>query len=672
VNFLYPQFLFGLLAVSIPIIIHLFNLQKPKKVFFPNVKFLKEVQQSTSNKLRLKHLLILLSRISFLIFLVLAFAQPFLASKDAEKLQGKSLVSLFLDNSFSMQNELAQEKALDVSIKSIQQLTELFPNTTSYGLLSNDFEGKDQYFRNKEKLHERISEINFSNTYRDAAAILKRQHQLMAAQGSDNKHVIWFSDFQKSTLGDLATLPLDSTVHYHWVPVQNTDIANVAIDSLWLENPFVKNSENNTLHVKVHNYGALEVRELTLKLYIDQVQVSSVVVDIAPQASVQTAFVFTVQGEGQKKASIRFEDYPIVFDNAYYLTLNVSPKIQILNLYDKEEHFVSNVYAHEAIFEADNSRSGDFDYSKIGRTNLIVLNNLKNISPALLKPLADFVREGGSLVVLPSAEADRASYEALAQQLHLSKPESVKSDTTSKTMTELLAPDFGNPFFSNIFDRKDTRMTMPFAYPVVDWGKRGVPLLKYKNNQPYLLSVASGRGTIYLFAAPLTDAVTNMHRHSFFVPLMYKIAFNSITAGEKLAYSFQEPNLAVNIESDKHTQAANAVYTLEAEDFKMIPSQWRSGAQLMLQLPAESMKAGFYELKRDGVTEKIIALNYGQEELAQLAAAHKNIKLYNIESGEQFADSFRQGNIGTPLWKYCLIGALLFLLVEILLIRFWK
>src|SRR3954463_6868420 len=104
-SFLYPLFLFGLLAISIPIIIHLFNFQKPKKVLFTNVKFLKVVKENTSNKLKLKHLLILLSRICFIIFLVLAFAQPFIESKNSEDLKGDQQVSLYLDNSFSMENE---------------------------------------------------------------------------------------------------------------------------------------------------------------------------------------------------------------------------------------------------------------------------------------------------------------------------------------------------------------------------------------------------------------------------------------------------------------------------------------------------------------------------------------------------------------------------------------
>jgi hypothetical protein len=677
VNFLYPSFLFGFLAVSIPIAIHLFNLQKPVKILFPNVKFLKEVQQSTSNKLKLKHLLILLSRICFIIFLVLTFAQPFLLNKDSGNMKGKPFVSVYLDNSFSMQNELNQEKAIDIGVKSIQQLTELFPGTTSFGFLTNDFEGKDQYFRNKDKLNERISEINYSNNYRLASAVLKRQHKDLLGQSAENKHVLWFSDFQKSTFGDLSSLKFDSTINYHFVPIQNPDISNVSVDSVWLSNPLVKAGENNTLEVNLFNSGNKEVRELSMKLYIDNIQVSSTVIDIKAGSFSKASFVFNISGEGQKKASIRFEDYPVIFDNEYFLTLNVSPKINVLHLYDNGGANISNVYSNESIFEATNNRSGDFDYSKIANTNLIVFDGIKTISPALLKPLKDFIEQGGSLVVFPNKEADRKSYENFTLQFQLQNPEWVKPDTSQKIAYEMMAPDFSNPFFNNIFEKKDSRMLMPYAFPVVKWGRRGVPLLRYKNSEIYLSSNPVGKGTIYLATAPLEEALTNIQRHSIFVPLMYKIAFNSIVSSERLSFSFQEPVVAVDLEEEK--DQPNTVYHLEAKELSVIPAQWRTGGKLMLDLPYEQMRAGFYDLKSNGKIYKTVAVNYDKreskmtcysvEELKEATKNYKNIKIYNPETSSQFADSFRQNNLGTPLWKYFLIGALLFLLIEILLIR---
>ena len=100
-QFLYPNFLWALAALAIPIIIHLFYFRRFKKVAFSNVKFLKEVKEETSMRSRLRNLLVLLARCLAVAALVFAFAQPFIPSA-REVLTGRKAVSLFVDNSFSM------------------------------------------------------------------------------------------------------------------------------------------------------------------------------------------------------------------------------------------------------------------------------------------------------------------------------------------------------------------------------------------------------------------------------------------------------------------------------------------------------------------------------------------------------------------------------------------
>src|SRR6187551_1622500 len=101
--FTYPAFLFALSALSIPVIIHLFNFRRFKKIYFTNVRFLQEIKQDTRSRSRLKHLLILIARLLALAFLVFAFAQPFIpVSKSSNIATGTKHVSIYVDNSYSM------------------------------------------------------------------------------------------------------------------------------------------------------------------------------------------------------------------------------------------------------------------------------------------------------------------------------------------------------------------------------------------------------------------------------------------------------------------------------------------------------------------------------------------------------------------------------------------
>src|SRR3954467_10394129 len=97
--FLQPLFLWALAAVSVPVIIHLFNFRRFKKIYFTNVRFLQEIKQDTRSRSRLKHLLILIARLLALAFLVFAFAQPFIPlSKSSNVTTGTKHVSIYIDN----------------------------------------------------------------------------------------------------------------------------------------------------------------------------------------------------------------------------------------------------------------------------------------------------------------------------------------------------------------------------------------------------------------------------------------------------------------------------------------------------------------------------------------------------------------------------------------------
>jgi hypothetical protein len=497
---------------------------------------------------------------------------------------------------------------------------------------------------------------------------------------SSNKSqkIFWFSDFQKSTLGDLSKLDLDSLNQFYLVPIQNKSTSNVFIDSVWLTSPFLKQQENNVLEVQLFNDGEREVKDLNLKFYIDNTQVSTASVTIPARSSARTNFQFNINKEGQKKCKISFEDYPITFDNDYYFVLNVSPKIKILHLFDEENLFVSDVYSNEDIFSIQNDKIGQVDYSLIPVSNLIILDAVKNIPGSIIEPLRSFVRSGGSILFIPSEKGEQTSYEKFFSDFSLPRVSVVKTDTVAQKVNfQMMPPDLNNPFFKNIFDKNSNgRIDMPFAYPKIQWGNRGQALLSLKNNTPFLSQFEFDKGKIYIQNAPLEDRYTNFQNHSIFVPVLYKMAFNSISESERLSYSLQEGTVTV----DLNEKDAPKIYTLKADNLKVIPDQRVIGRKLIIELPKDHMKAGFYELVTGNATERILAFNYGKEEshleffntddLKKSFSQYKNVHIYDVKSSNEFITNFKKDNIGVPLWKYCLILSLIFLLIEILLIRF--
>ncbi|MEJ2005809.1 MAG: BatA domain-containing protein, partial [Cyclobacteriaceae bacterium] len=172
-SFQNPQLLYGLLVLIIPILIHFFNLRKTRKVYFSNTRFLRKVKESTATRKRLKHYLILASRLLFLFFLVLAFAQPFLPSGE-DALSGDP-VSIYIDNSWSSSNEVEDGiTGLERGIAYISELVNSFPPTTQYRLLTNDFLASSRSLKSKREMEELITEIKYSGIPRSVEEVSSR------------------------------------------------------------------------------------------------------------------------------------------------------------------------------------------------------------------------------------------------------------------------------------------------------------------------------------------------------------------------------------------------------------------------------------------------------------------------------------------------------------------
>jgi hypothetical protein len=695
-QFLFPSFLWGLLAVSVPLIIHLFNFRRTKRVFFTNVAFLKVVDTQTSSFRRLKQWLIMAARMLFLACLVLAFAQPFLPAKDSagRRISGIGVNSLYLDNSLSMQNTTESKRYLDLAATKIDELLTLFRQSPNIQLLTNDFSGEDQAVTNGTRVKDRLTSVNFSATPRTLENVYKRQRNLIQKHNSAGQNqLFWFSDFQKSTVGELKKIKLDSMDKLFLVPVQAKETQNVYVDSVWLASPFIREMQNNVLYVKVSNSGEKEVEKLPIKLFLDGNQSSSASVDIASNGSATATMNFTVRDKGFHRGKIAFDDQPIVFDNDYYFVLNASPTIQVLHLYQQRSaaDYVGKVYDNDSLFNYRAYSALNVDVGQFKNANLIILEGVEQVSGSFKSSLEEFVRNGGSLVVFPPAKPDFNSYSQFLGQYGIQNIAVNTQPVLPQSQLPIAEPDKANPFFIDVFERTTAQgvLNTPTMQPAWSWSGMGEKVLSFKNQQTFLSAIRNNQAKIYLCASPLDKTFGNFAEHAFFVPTMFKIASMSVKQ-ERTAFGFNEGSVTVEVNDAKK----NATYKLKnvttpTNKTELIPIQRLNGNQLTLELPKSTdladnqvLESGYYELQIDGKAEKLLAFNHDNQEsqmqylspdeLREAFAGQKNVKVFdNIMDGD-FIKTFQDNNIGTSLWKYFIYGALAFLLIEILLIRFLK
>jgi hypothetical protein len=664
-SFLYPSFLWALLALAIPIIIHLFNFRKTTQVLFSNNRFLKEVKEATTAKRRLKHYLILFSRLLFLFFLIITFCQPIIPA--IEQLGNGRNIILYLDNSQSMSAQTTdQTRGLEVGVSFARSIVELFPPDTRYKLLTNDFSPASNTYKTKIEVLDLLTQIRLSPVSRAHKEVVDRISQAKTAR---NQEVFWISDLQKSTQGPV--LKWDSVSKLHLVPIEFSRQSNVFVDTAHLENPFAAGGGKNVLHVKVRNDGDKAAERLNLKLTINETQAASTSINIPAKGTAETSFDLSTSLSGLNEAKLAFNDFPIAFDNEFYMAMNFTDKIRTLEIRSSENRtVVEKVFGNEQIFDFSSYSVDNFNYSLLANADLVVVNGLNTVDIPLANALREYLNDLGTILYFPGSKPDVVNLKTFLQLPLVAVPETIAQQ-------ELDKPDFSNPFFENVFEEKSATIAMPRGIKLLDWGYDRSAILRFKNDQPFLSRFDQAGGNLYVAATALQPGQTDFFNHALFVPVMYRIASSSIRNESKLYYTLRESFIQLRADSLQGDEPLRWV-----GDEEIVPAQRRLGNEVIFDVPKFSIVKGFYKIVANRDSVSLLAFNldkaeslldqYTGEEMKQVLGGGDQITIFKVGSQEAFSNEIKERYLGTPLWKYALLLAIFFLLMEILLIRFVK
>jgi len=670
-TFLYPAFLWALTALSIPIIIHLFNFRKTTRVYFSNTRFLKHVKEVTTAKRRIKHYLILASRLLFLFFLIIAFAQPIIPAR--EQLGVDRRVVLYVDNSQSMSAQTGDNaRGIEASLAFAQSIVEVFPPDTRYKILTNDFAPFSNSFKTKPESMDLLAQIRLSGASRTMQEVKDRLDQ----ESVRTRDVFWISDFQRSTLGTIPTT-WDSLSKLHLVPISFSTTSNVFVDTAFLENPFAASEEKNVLTIRLRNEGQTDTEQLNVKISVNGIQAGTALVNIPAKGSAVAAFDLVSGLKGLNRGEITFNDFPVSFDNQFFVALNFTDKINIVEIKGATgQTAVERVFGNREIFDFSSYSVNNFNYSLLDQAELVVVNGLNQIDPSLSLSLRTYLSQNqGTILLIPGPSPDVASYQ---QFTSVSRIENLPRESQPE---ELDKPDFNNPFFENVFEEKSAALAMPKAVKFLSWGADRSAILRFKNDQPFLSRFNQGRqgsqGGLFILAAPLQPDFTDFYNHALFVPVMYRIAATGTKNDARLYFTLKENFVKVRLDSIAGEEALKLVGEQE-----IVPAQRRVNNEVYLDIPKFSISQGFYGVVSQKDTSHLLAFNLDKAEsiLGQFSAEDikarignsANISIFEAGSAEAFNAEIKTRYLGKPLWKYAVILALLFLLAEVLLIRLLK
>ncbi len=684
-QFIYPEFLFALSVLAIPIIIHLFNFRRFKKIYFTNVRFLKEIKQDTQSKSKLKHLLVLLSRLLALTFLVLAFAQPFIPAKTNKVQTGTKRVSIYVDNSFSMDALGKNGSLIETAKKKAREIANAYKPSDEFQLLTSSFEGRHQRLMSRDEFIRILDEIQPTSSVHTVSEILQRQQDALFSEGKSktSKTAYIISDFQQSTF-DLESAKIDSALQVSLVPVTASALNNLFIDTCYLATPFVQLNTPNELVVKIRNTGGTDVENIPLKLLINNSQKAIASISVNSNSSLETKLSFTISEGGWQRAQLNITDYPITFDDNFFFNFNVRNNLQVLCINgDQPSPALNAIFGNDPYFSLKNSNHNQVDYSAFSSMQLIILNEVNDYSSGLIQELKKFATKGGSVFVIPSANANISNYNNLFSELGINS-----FGTKVQQQEKVDKIEVRHPLFTGVFEKGKSlpeNMDLPLVnsyYSVLRNSKTiSETVMKLSGGNTYLSSNQSGRGVVYVLASSLQPEDGTFSRHALFVPVLLRAALRGSSEINKPLIIGEDHDFGI---SDTLISADNVFHLINLkEKFDIIPESKIYNNATILSVHDQIKNAENYDLNAGTALVAVESFNFNRKEsdlsvyspaeLTEFSSKYGNSKINVIETeGKDLSHSIAQLNEGKRLWKYCIILVLVFLAIEILLIRYFR
>ncbi len=639
-QFKHPELLYALLLLLIPIIIHLFQLRRFQKVAFTNVAFLKKVTIQTRKSSQLKKWLTLLIRLAAMASLILAFAQPFSASKTA--LNTKKETVLYLDNSFSMQAKGGQGPLLQ---RAIQDIYEQSYGTEKISWFTNDGTHKNNSIQD---FKTQVLKVEHTHRQLSPSEVLLKANQLFSKDKEASKRLIFVSDFQQKEV--FPEIRKEVTIDaVHLKPIV---FSNISIDTAFIAS---KNATSSKLEITISGYGDNN-QNIPLSLYNGTTLVAKTAVDLSE--SRKNKITFDIENTEAFKGRLELIEPNLTFDNSLFFSINTQKKLKVLSINESNTNFLQRLF-NQSEFEYKQQSFGNLNYNDIPEQNFIVLNELKAIPSSLATALKSYSDNGGGLFIIPSTDANISSYNALLSTFQLGSFS--EKNNNERKISRII---FDHPLYRDVFEKRVVNFQYPKVNSFFTISSNAASSLLFEDGRPFIVQ----KGETYLCTAAINSENSNFQNSPLIVPTLYNMAQQSLplpdlyfTIGSENRYS-----VPVSLIQDE-------ILTLRDSVLHFIPLQQTKANKVNITTSDAPAKAGTFQIEKKEEFIQYVSYNYSRDESALLYADPETwdgvIVYKDVE--ELFSNIAKENTINS-FWKWFAIFALLFLLLEMLILKFYK
>ena len=533
----------GTIGASIPLVIHLLNRERARRLIFSTVRFIRMSHQTNVQRHRLKRLLLLLMRILMLILLGLAFARPFFAEDPATapELGGVRNAVIILDTSYSMQYENVFARAKKEAINRLDSLE----SADAVALILSADKARKVLPIGSEHNHirtaiENAQTTNYTTDYLDA---IHTADEILKAVSVGQKQIYLVADLQKSGWENfLETDRLSPDVDIEFVDVAEEQPDNRAVTDINVPPIVLIEQKDTELVARIHNFSSEPVEKLPVSLFIDDNKVDTTQLDIAPGNSADAAFKVKInlQSESAHTGWVEIDNDALKIDNRRYFTVQSmkSIKTHCVNGEQKRSDIEDETFFLTRALLNVGDEGAPIDYTEstifpsaasLKQYDVLILANVSQITAAEAERLKTYVNGGGGLIITLGDQVDSNVY-----QQHLAGTENsllpctimqAVGDPIGKEQFQVIATveyrhpifmPFRNPNHGDFAKGRFYRyyQTVPTAETTV--------IAAFDDGNPALLEKIYGNGRVLFFTSTIDREWNDLPIHAVYLPFLHE------------------------------------------------------------------------------------------------------------------------------------------------------
>ncbi len=674
-QFSHPYMLFLLVAVLLPLIVHLFNFRRYKVQYFSNTAFLQALQQYHKREAEIKKLIILALRMLAIAALVIAIAKPYIPVKNASS-HSIARVMIYVDNSFSMENKSKYGNVLHEACQQAKAIADAYDDDMLFYLLTNEFNPAMQTPVSKAVIKEEIDKIQAC----PASPLMSRvcNYAAQTLQADKYESVLYYiSDFQ-SSITDFEALQ-GTELPVCLVPLTAPKVKNISIDTLWLLSPDPTTGSLVTIGIKLHNYSSKAIEAVPVKLVVNNKQKAINAVTVNADNEAEIMLNFTPDNDTIQSGYVEITDYPITFDDRMYFSLQLSTVKHVLQLYTGQENpYISMLFGSDSTVQYEAVNVKNVNYSTLQHQQLVLLETDNTLSPGLIKAIDEYVCAGGNVLLFPNENMTEYN-NGLQRVLGTTRLE--KWDTTRLNVDNL---NMEHAVYEQVFEQYPDNIDLPVItghYTTsrsIGYAKETI--ISMENGDELLVAEQKENGIVYTISSPLSVHTGNMVEHALFVPTLWNM---SLPAGSKqqLYYTigYNEPiNIPVQNNTDERYMPQLRSYTYHTS---FIPEVKYAQSLMRMWVYEQIQQAGLYAVECNHTRLTDVAYNYNRQESAMEFATKDMIKenmekyglttlkILDLQHKNAAAVKAKINEEGTSLFAWFIVLCLLCIGVESILLR---